>query len=943
MLQLSVKNFMLFSIVIVGGLQAKAKNTAKTAMTNKVPGFKVPTDKIRQVVLENGMKIVAYKDSRIPKVRLQIAYDVGSSVENESEKGLAHLVEHMIFKGTRDKDGNISLAERDVSAIGKKYGAIFNAFTTNDTTTYFFETDKNNWQPLVGVLADCMENVRFDEQHLASELKVVVEELSSRRNNDGIFSYEKGSELLFPKGHPYHHSIIGYVDELINFTSEDVKRFYEKYYCPQKAVLFIAGDIDFNEAFSLAKKNFAKVLPGLKCASVSPFKEGAISQVAVFEMYRNIIGEGHDFFWKIPGLKSEESLIAAVFSDIFAGKIDSRLIDRLISTEKIANNVISSANCLHQSGMFLLSIVPKVGFEKRCEEILFEELEKVFVQGVTEKELQKSVNSRMIQLFELIETPTNLVPLWLNDYLATGDLYSIFHQAQKLSAITKESVQAFCKKYLSRSGLKKVVTLPIGSNVFKLGALAAEQNLFANQLQVVLKKHQRTSELEPLKKVHSLPAAQKLNHEFLKPTHPKALVKGATVVYGYDAIDPVVSVAFSLKDVDSFILSKDGVLVAFMMGLLLEQSEGFSKQENHDFFGQLGTNYSFGLCSKFSGLNVDLSETLQRFVHVLKSPKFSQEALERSKEQNVLAISQQKNDGVQVGSRALFRAFYQGSCFDWDHDQIIEEIKNVTIGDLEKMHQQYLHPENIIIGVVGNFDYGFFNKELSKAFSGWLSPLVKKQEFPAPVVPKNLEEKIDMSLAQSCLFISLPLDMNVFHPDNVALDLVTEVLFASLGSRLFRLRDRTGLFYFASGKIPCFRNKQGSISSIFALLNPERREEGEGAIGQMLAEVVQQGITIDELEAAKKSYCNSLLRLTGSKSLNLLYLVGLENSGFEEDHYDNLWQKAQSLTLEEVNAVIKKHYKLDQMFCIKVKKFSFFEKIKKMPSLLFQRVRKIFG
>ena len=110
--------------------------------------FEVSTREVKKVILSNGMTVLMFKATSTPKVLVQIAYDIGSYVEDSRERGLAHLIEHMIFKGT-DK-----LSEVDIDHIARKYGATFNAFTSMDITSYYFETDKNNWKPFVSLLAD---------------------------------------------------------------------------------------------------------------------------------------------------------------------------------------------------------------------------------------------------------------------------------------------------------------------------------------------------------------------------------------------------------------------------------------------------------------------------------------------------------------------------------------------------------------------------------------------------------------------------------------------------------------------------------------------------------------------------------------------------------------------------------------------------------------------
>src|SRR3990172_8208409 len=156
------------------------------------PHFAVPSAGITKVVLENGMTVLIFKNSSIPKVLVQIAYDVGSYVESDGERGLAHLIEHMIFKGTT------KMSESDIDEISRKYGASYNAFTSMDMTSYYFETNKNNWKPFMSILADCMQNARFDDQHLASELKAVIQELKMYKDDYWSMMLEKVDSLLYP-------------------------------------------------------------------------------------------------------------------------------------------------------------------------------------------------------------------------------------------------------------------------------------------------------------------------------------------------------------------------------------------------------------------------------------------------------------------------------------------------------------------------------------------------------------------------------------------------------------------------------------------------------------------------------------------------------------------------------------------------------------------------
>ena len=216
----------------------RAKRKSAALHTSKKTNIEIPHDRVKKKVFDNGMHVISFKNDLLPKVLVQVAYDVGSYVEDSGERGLAHLVEHMIFKGTDVP------SESDIDTIARKYGATFNAFTAWDTTSYYFEIDKNNWKHFLPILSDCMQNARFDPQHLVSEVKAVVQELKMGKDNFFRLILYKACELGFPPNHPYHTPVIGYKEDLLNLTADRVKAFYKEYYRPDRATLFIVGDVD---------------------------------------------------------------------------------------------------------------------------------------------------------------------------------------------------------------------------------------------------------------------------------------------------------------------------------------------------------------------------------------------------------------------------------------------------------------------------------------------------------------------------------------------------------------------------------------------------------------------------------------------------------------------------------------------------------------------------
>ena len=251
--------------------EEKGKEQEIQAVTPHIE-YKIPHENIRHEKLENGMNILMMKDSTVPQVLMQIGYAVGSADEAASssdpekegssssqgdgdsgERGYAHLLEHMVFKGTE------RMKEGDIDSIARKYGASFNAFTSQDMTSYYFEVDKNNWKVFLDVIADCMKNVQFNQEHLSSELHAVIQELKMYKDSHVRRIIAEIMNLSFPAHHPYHHPIIGYKEDLTSVSADKLRTFYEKYYHPERATLLVMGDINFDEVMKEVKERFGDI------------------------------------------------------------------------------------------------------------------------------------------------------------------------------------------------------------------------------------------------------------------------------------------------------------------------------------------------------------------------------------------------------------------------------------------------------------------------------------------------------------------------------------------------------------------------------------------------------------------------------------------------------------------------------------------------------------
>src|SRR3989338_8596382 len=212
-------------------------------------------DRVVQTKLSNGLTLLVCPKKDAAGVSVQLWYNVGSKHEKDGERGIAHFIEHMIFKGTQ------KLTESDINLVISKLSGDCNAFTSYDYTGYLFNIPVANWDKSLPIMADCMQHCSFKQEHLNSEVKAVIQELKMYKDDYASTLHETLVTNLF-ESHPYHYPIIGYKQDLWSVTRETLIAFYKKYYTPDNAVLIIVGDVDAQQVHEKVEKEFAHIPAG---------------------------------------------------------------------------------------------------------------------------------------------------------------------------------------------------------------------------------------------------------------------------------------------------------------------------------------------------------------------------------------------------------------------------------------------------------------------------------------------------------------------------------------------------------------------------------------------------------------------------------------------------------------------------------------------------------
>lgn len=338
---------------------------------------------IKEHVLKNGMKVLILEDNSSPIISLGIWYKVGSRNEVTGKTGISHLLEHMMFKGTK------KLGSQEFSRIIQRMGGVDNAFTSNDATCYWEVFPKENLEKVLELEADRMQNLVFRE--FEEEKKVVMEERRLRENSpEGIF-WEELYALSF-KVHPYKNPVIGWMNDLENITLMDVKEHYKTYYSPNNAVMIIVGDIEEKKALSLVKKYFEKIPPAKNIPEVKIKEPKQIG-----ERRMHIKKEGFSkklgISFHIPEAGSNDEIPVQILAYILGGDKTSRLYKKLVHEKGLATECFAYSDIRIDPGLFIIVADLKItsSFEDALNEIL-KEIEKIKNEKIDEKELIKAKN-----------------------------------------------------------------------------------------------------------------------------------------------------------------------------------------------------------------------------------------------------------------------------------------------------------------------------------------------------------------------------------------------------------------------------------------------------------------------------------------------------------------------------------------------------------------------
>lgn len=853
---------------------------------------------ITEYRLANGLRVLLFPDQSKQTFTVNVTYMVGSKHENYGETGMAHLLEHLVFKGTPKYPMNIMKELED-------RGGNFNGTTSFDRTNYFevlSATDENiKWA--LDMEADRMVNSFIAQKDLDSEMTVVRNEFESGENNPIRVLWQRTMATAF-EWHNYGKSTIGSRADIENVSIERLQAFYRKYYQPDNAVLVVAGKFEEAKTLNMVNEYFG-VIP-------KPVRE-------LNEFYtRDPVQDGErtvtvkrvgDVQWlsvlhKISAGTHPDYAPTSVLMEILANAPSGRIYKSLVDTKK-ATAVFSIPFQLKEPGATLVfAQVPKENSIEDAKKAMLQTFNELTTNPPTKEEVDRAKASLLKQI-ELNFNNPDRVGILMSEFISMGDWRLFFLYRDQLEKVTPEDVLRVAKNYFKEDN--RVVGQFIPDNEPNRAEIPAEPNV--DELVKDYKGKAAVSAGEAFD-----PSPANIEARTVRSTAPNGM---KTAFLYKKTRGESVQVRMTLRFGDEKNLQNKGTAGQYAARMLDKGTSTLTRQQIKDEFDRLKARVNFFGGATSVSVNIEttkpnLAEVIKLVEQVLKDPSFPADEFEKLKSESIAGIESQRREPTAVAFARISKytsPYPKGDPrYAESFDESIESIKNLKLEDAKKFHKDFYGTNNATLSIVGDFDATEIGALTTQLFGSWKSASNYKR-LEAKIKPvQAINEKIETpDKANAFMTAQYNWEIKDSSPDYPALVLGHYMLGGGTASRLFsRIRGKEGLSYGVGSNFFAGTLDNVGTFSAYAIYAPENGARLEEVFKEEIQKAINEGFTEEEVTAAKSGWAqgNSINRAQdGSVAATLNnYLFNGRDYKWDEE----LEKKIQALTVAEINAAMKK-------------------------------------
>lgn len=844
---------------------------------------------ITEYHLDNGLKVLLFPDASRPTVTVNVTYLVGSRHENYGETGMAHLLEHLMFKGARKN--------RDITRQFADRGMDFNGTTSLDRTNYYevFQASNENLDWALQMEADRMTGSFIAQKDLDSEMTVVRNEYESGENSPSGVLIKRMQSIAYD-WHSYGRSTIGNRSDIENVRIGNLQAFYRTYYQPDNAVLLVAGKFDPDATLAKIGRLFGTIpkprrtLPAFW--TVEPQQDGERSFAVRRQGDVQLVVLGY----KVPSALHDDSDVMAFASSILGDVPTGRLHKQLVETGK-ASQVFSFGQTGYAPGLQMIGAVVKKGEPiEPLRAALTEAVEGFAATPPTEEEMARVRRLYENQMERSLNDPQQ-VGVALSETIALGDWRLYFTGRERIKTISAQEVADVARRYFRRDN--RVTGTFVPDDAPQRATIPAAPSV--------------ASILEKFK-----PRTSTLVSEDFDPTQANIMKRTRLVTAGGVKLallpkknrGETVTVDLRQHIGDEKNLFGTGALPQLTAAMLMRGTSRFTREQLSDEFDRLKIT---GSLTGFQTTREHLHEALRLVAHVLKEPSFPKAEFEQLQRQALVGLEASRGEPQTVAARALALHFDTYPKGDVRHANTFEEdmaeLKAARVEDLQDFHRRYYGSVPAELAIVGDFDATTVVPLVDELFGAWraqenVAPVLRRFESIAP-----LKQTLDTPDKENGVYVARQnLDLNIDDPDYPALMLANYIFGeGGLRSRLMdRIRQKDGLSYGGGSQLDAGDLDRAGSFTISAIAAPQNLVKLDAAVREELQRVLKDGFTAAELGGAKSGLMQQRIQTRADDGA---LAAGWTSYLFRNRTYEwskQFEDKMMAVTLPQLNAAFRK-------------------------------------
>tara|TARA_R110002049_G_scaffold252890_2_gene428220 strand:+ start:6153 stop:8912 length:2760 start_codon:yes stop_codon:yes gene_type:complete len=884
--------FLAFLILMSPFSEAQIKQTANV-------------EGITEYKLDNGLKVLLFPDNSSQTITVNITYLVGSRHEGYGEKGMAHLLEHMVFKGTPNHP--------DIPKELTAHGARPNGTTSYDRTNYYetFNATDENLEWALDLESDRMVNSYIAKKDLESEFSVVRNEFERSENSPSRVLTQKvvSSAYLW---HNYGKATIGNRSDIERVPIENLKTFYKKYYRPDNAVLMVTGKFEKDKTLALIEEKFAGIktpeIPLRDIPTVEPAQDGekrvTLSRVGDLQILSAL--------YHTPAGSHQDFAALSIAEEVLTSNPSGRLYKALVDGKKASSLYSYMRFTKEPSHIYINVNVPSDKSLSEAETTMLSLLDDFGNNPITEEELNRA-KSNLLKQYDQISRNSSYLGLFMSEFIAAGDWRLSFIQRDRIENMTVEKVNNAIKRYFINTNRT------VGN--------------FIPSKQPIRVEIEHTEGLDELvnsykgKEGYGEGEAFDVSYENIQNRLNSGELQKTPIEYGFikkNNRGKTVTLSFTFRNgsVDDFM--NKGRLASYTARMLDKGTKNNSRQDIQDKLSTLKSSIRFSGSNGRVSANIStteeyLMETLALMTDMLKNPNFDEAELEKLKTQDLASIEQNKTEPQFLASKQLgllnqkYKKGHPNYATTLEED--VEEINAATVDAIQEYYDEFYGiSDNASLIAIGNIDEQAIKGYFEKEYADFKSDKPYTPISDAYKLNNAANEKIKTPDKKNAISIgTMSFEGSEEDEDYAALQVASSIFGGGfLNSRIAgRLRQKDGISYGAGGRVNVDSDPKDKNSSIvvYAIYAPENASKVQKGFKEEIARFIEDGITEEELNVAVTSWVQGE-NVSRAKDNELSGLIN-NNLYFDRDmmFYKNIEDKVTSLTVDDVNKVIKKYFK----------------------------------